>query len=336
MKSGKLLAGLLVALAVIIGAHYFGSVDIPVAEVTAILYGNMTRADTAVRPVSQVLVELVRAPRILAGFAAGAVLATTGLVMQTLTRNPLAEPYVLGISAGASTGAVEAILLGWFSFLGGGGTYVAAFLGALLAMTCVLVLMGRRDNPVFLVLLGMGVNAFFGALTTMLIYSSNNEAQVRSAMFWLVGSLAGLQWSSAWLLGLTALLWVAIITLFHNDFDLLLLGRDAAARLGLSVRRLQWLFIVLSSLAIAVAVAHTGVIGFIGLIIPHMARRIIGPQHLSLGLLCALSGGTILVVADTAARTLFRPEELPIGVLTALIGAPLFVALIRRAYGGER
>lgn len=336
MQAGKLLAGLMVSLVVIIGAHYFGSVTLAADEVTAILTAALTGAPSGAPAVSEVLVEMVRAPRILAGFAAGVILATTGLVMQTLTRNPLAEPYVLGVSAGASTGAVGAILLGWFSFLGGGATYASAFAGALLAMACVLILMGRRDNPVFLVLLGMGINAFFGALTTMLIYSSNNEAQVRSAMFWLVGSLAGLQWSSVWLLGITAAIWVAVITLFHNDFDLLLLGRDAAARLGLSVRRLQWLFIVLSSLAIAIAVAHTGVIGFIGLIIPHMARRIIGPQHLSLGLLCAMAGGTILVVADTAARTLFRPEELPIGVLTALIGAPLFIALIRRAYGGDR
>ncbi len=325
----------LLALLVAVGSLYFGSVTVATSSVSEVILAHMHLGMTD-NLTADTVVWTIRAPRVISAFCVGAVLATSGLVMQTLTRNPLSEPYILGVSAGASAGAVSAIILGWFAFVGSGSVYVAAFLGAMLAMATVLLLLGKSNNPVYLVLLGMGVNAFFGAVTTLLIYSSNNEAQVRSAMFWLVGSLSGLTWRDAALIFGSMLVWLFLVALYRKDLNLLLMGRDTAQQLGLNVRQLQWLFICLSSLVIAVMVAKTGVIGFIGLIVPHIAKRLVGPTHGIMLVLCSCMGGLLLTLADTVARSLFRPEELPIGILTAFIGAPLFVALIRKAYGGVR
>lgn len=323
------------ALFTIIGSLYFGAVTVDFHSVSEVILSHLHLGQTN-NLTADTVVWTIRAPRIISAFCVGTILATTGLVMQTITRNPLSEPYILGVSAGASAGAVSAIILGWFSFIGSGSVYVAAFVGAILAMTTVLLLLGKSNSPVYLVLLGMGVNAFFGAITTLLIYSSNNEAQVRSAMFWLVGSLSGLSWQDTALIGISMFIWIFLVALYRKDLDLLLLGRDTAQQLGLNVRQLQWLFICLSSLVIAITVAKTGVIGFIGLIVPHIAKRLINPTHGKMLILSSCLGGLLLSLADTVARSLFRPEELPIGILTAFIGAPIFVALIRQSYGGRR
>lgn len=277
----------------------------------------------------------IRLPRTLFAIIAGAGLALTGLSMQTVTRNSLADPYILGVSSGASAGAVCAIVLGWFSCLGQLNISTGAFLGAVVSTGLVLLLIGRSSNPVKLILIGMGISAFFTAMTMMLIYSAHNEAQVRSAMFWLLGSLTGITWSDLPLTSLVIIFTLIFLWTFRHDLDVLLLGADEASHLGLSVKNLQFFIVIITSFCVAVLVAKAGLIGFVGLIAPHLARILVGPRHDRLIIFSALVGSNILLWGDALARSLFHPEEVPIGVLTACIGAPLFIWIICRRYGDE-
>lgn len=307
----------------------YGSVKIPFEDVFRslrefILSGfRINTGDQA-----HLIVLKIRVPRLLMAFLGGAILAIVGLLMQSITKNPLAEPYVLGISSGASTGAVSAIILGWFSFFGRYNVYFASFIGALLATVLIIFFQGRRQDTIRLVLLGMGINAFFTALTTFLIYSSKNEAQVRSAMFWTTGSLAGINYGDLIPVVFALILLLIFCRLIIKELDLLLLGHESARNMGLNLLQLQVYVIIVSSLSIALLVSKVGVIGFVGLIIPHIARKLIGVKHGDLLWSCVLFGGTGLMLVDTMARTLFAPNELPIGVMTGLIGAPIFIYIL--------
>ena len=308
---------------------FFGSVKLGFHEVIEALlnyFKNNFKVDTS--SYIQLIIFKIRMPRLLMSFLAGAILSVVGLLMQTITKNPLAEPYVLGISAGASAGAVSAIILGWFSFFAVFNVYIAAFLGASLATMLVILLQGRSQDTVRLVLVGMGVNAFFTSLTTFLVYSSNNEAQVRSAMFWTTGSLSGIHFEDL----IPVTIGLAILMIFYyfviKELDILLLGRRSAQNMGLNLFKLQISLIIVSSLAIALLVSKVGVIGFIGLIVPHISRKLIGVKHNNLLFATIFLGGMGLMVIDTFARTIFSPNELPIGVMTGIIGAPIFIYIL--------
>jgi iron complex transport system permease protein len=259
----------------------------------------------------------------------GAALSLAGVLMQAVTRNPLAEPYILGVSSGASAGAVSAIVWGWFSLFGGAHVYFGALIGSCLATIFVVLLQAGSANPVRLLLVGIGVSAFFQAVTTLIIYSSSNEAQVRSAMFWTVGSFSGVAWADlpTPLITLSGLMIFSI--LMNRELDLLLLGQSSANQMGLNVKRFQLVVVLAASLSIAVVVAKVGVIGFVGLIIPHMARRLVRARHGSLSPVSALLGAVFLIITDTVSRTAFAPQEIPIGVITALAGAPVFIVMVQ-------
>ena len=282
------------------------------------------------------LVVYVRMPRIVLNLFAGAILSVSGILMQTLTRNPLAEPYVLGVSSGASTGAAGAIVFHWFSFLSGGRIFFSAFVFSFLAIALVLLMQGRSSSPVRLVLTGMGVSGFFQAATTLIVYLSRDEAQARSAQFWITGSFSGSDWSDviAAAVVLTGLLLFCMLA--GKELDLLLLGKEAASQSGLNVGKFHLAVIGVSSLAVSVVVAQSGIIGFVGLIIPHIMRKLSGVSHRWLVITSALAGGIFLAAADTAARTAFAPQELPIGVMTAFIGSPVFLFIIHRVYHENR
>ncbi len=252
----------------------------------------------------------IRLPRTLLCMLTGMGLALVGLLMQTITRNDLADPYILGVSSGA-------------------------FLGAMLATGLSICFVGRSSSPVKLILIGTGISVLFSSLTMLIIYSAKHEAMVRSAMFWLLGSLSGVQWGDL-PVSLTAivLLFIFIWQLRH-ELDLLLLGKNEAEQLGLSVKQMQLLVVVVSSFAISVLVAKVGVIGFVGLIVPHLARILTGAKHSDLMPLSALLGAIVLLWGDILSRYIFRPEEVPIGVLTACIGAPVFIWMITKRYGDE-
>ena len=325
---GALLA---LSLAVSMGlAVGMGSVSIPpdtiIREISAFALGEPMDASASM------IVFDIRAPRIIFAAIGGALLALTGLLMQTVSQNYLADPYILGVSSGASTGAVLCLVTGAAQMFAPYGVYVGAFMGAAVATAIVVRLAGSSGSPVKLVLMGMGISALFSAFTMLAIYGAKDEAQVRSAMFWLMGSLTGIQWSMVPVGAAMLFLTMLFIWLMRHELDLILLGRNEARHLGMPVQRVQQMIVLISSLAVAVVVALSGIIGFVGLVVPHIARSLGDSRHAVMLWFTALVGALVMVWADAAARTLFRPEELPIGILTASLGAPVFMWIISRKY----
>ena len=209
---------------------------------------------------------------------------------------------------------------------------ISAALGAALSIILVLLCVGKSNSPVKLILIGMGMTGIFSALTMMIIYGAKHEAQVRSAMFWLLGSFAGIQWGDLPLTAIIVTLFMLYIYMFNQDLDVLLLGNHEAAQMGLSVKQLQLSIVIISSIVIATLVSKVGVVGFIGLIIPHLARIVGGPKHRNTLLFSALIGSIVMIWSDVLSRALYSPEEIPIGVLTSLLGAPLFIWIIMNRY----
>ena len=277
----------------------------------------------------------IRVPRIIFAATAGAILSLTGMLMQTVSQNYLADPYILGVSSGAGMGAVFCIVTGIAQFFAPYGVYVGAFFGATLATVIVVHIAGSSNTPIKLVLIGMGISALFSAFTMLEIYGSKNEAQVRSAMFWLMGSFTGIQWSMVPIALVVLTVLIGFIWLFRHELDLILLGREEAQHLGLSIEKMQQAVVVVSSMAIAVVVSIAGIIGFIGLVIPHIARFIGDSRHAVMVWFTSLIGAVVMVWADVLARSMFRPEEVPIGILTACLGAPVFMQIINRQYKGS-
>lgn len=336
-KKARNITTILILAVILVGTLFisigFGAVSMSTDTVSSFWHslGNYTLGNMEFLSNDHRILYTLRLPRILEVALAGSVLSMAGVIMQTLTRNELAEPYVLGVSAGAGAGAAAAIIGGLFLWFAPYHVYVGAFLGSLLAITIVLLLVEKSRSRVGLVLVGIGVSSFFSALTTWIIYSAKNEAQVRSAMFWLVGSFSGIQWQEVIITGGIAVVLLIFTYWLRYDLDLLLLGHNNAAQLGLETEKLQYFLIVVLSLSVAIVVAQTGVIGFVGLVIPHMARRLVGPKHGSLLIVASLLGAIILSIADGVSRTYFRPEEVPVGVVTALMGAPVFIYMIKRS-----
>ena len=196
----------------------------------------------------------------------------------------------------------------------------------------VLLCVGKSNSPVKLILIGMGMTGIFSALTMMIIYGAKHEAQVRSAMFWLLGSFSGIQWKDLPVSAIIVVLFCLFIYIYKQDLDVLLLGNQEAANMGLSVKTLQLSIVITSSIVIATLVSKVGVVGFIGLIIPHLARIAGGPKHQNTLVFSILIGSIVMIWSDVLSRTLYSPEEIPIGVLTSLLGAPLFIWIIMKRY----
>lgn len=273
---------------------------------------------------SGAVVRELRLPRAMASFAVGALLALAGTMMQVLLRNPLADPYVLGLSGGAACGALAALFIGAAALV-----TPAAFAGALLSTFLVFGLARGQGAwaPTRLLLTGVVVATGWGALI-MLLLTIAPEAQVRGMLYWLIGDLSGATRGGTALLALAGVLIVAMY--FARDATLLARGDLTAASLGVSVRGTTLALHALAALATAIAVTVAGSVGFVGLVIPHAVRLVIGNDQRWLMPAAALAGGTLLTVADTIARTLIAPAQLPVGVLTALVGVPLFLWLLRR------
>ncbi|MDU5098532.1 MULTISPECIES: iron ABC transporter permease [Veillonella] len=314
----------------LVTALQFGSKFVPLDQIISALISMIDVNATA--SMTDTIITDIRLPRLIYSVLTGIGLSLVGLLMQTVTRNALADPYVLGVSSGASTGAVFAIIMGGLPFLGQYNTPIFAALGAALSIILVLLCVGKSNSPVKLILIGMGMTGVFSALTMMIIYGAKHEAQVRSAMFWLLGSFAGIQWGDLPLTAIIVTLFMLYIYMFNQDLDVLLLGNHEAAQMGLSVKQLQLSIVIISSIVIATLVSKVGVVGFIGLIIPHLARIIGGPKHKHTLLFSALIGSIVMIWSDVLSRALYSPEEIPIGVLTSLLGAPLFIWIIMNRY----
>lgn len=314
----------------LVTALQFGANFIPLDQIISALVSMID--PNAKASMTDTIITDIRLPRLIYSVLTGIGLSLVGLLMQTVTRNALADPYVLGVSSGASTGAVFAIIMGGLPFLGQYNTPIFAALGAALSIIMVLLCVGKSNSPVKLILIGMGMTGVFSALTMMIIYGAKHEAQVRSAMFWLLGSFAGIQWADLPLTAIIVTLFMLYIYMFNQDLDVLLLGNHEAAQMGLSVKQLQLSIVIISSIVIATLVSKVGVVGFIGLIIPHLARIMGGPKHRNTLLFSALIGSIVMIWSDVLSRALYSPEEIPIGVLTSLLGAPLFIWIIMNRY----
>ena len=314
----------------LVTALQFGAKFISLDQIISALLSMIDVNATA--SMTNTIITDIRLPRLIYSVLTGIGLSLVGLLMQTVTRNALADPYVLGVSSGASTGAVFAIIMGGLPFLGQYNTPIFAALGAALSIILVLLCVGKSNSPVKLILIGMGMTGVFSALTMMIIYGAKHEAQVRSAMFWLLGSFAGIQWGDLPLTAIIVILFMLYIYMFNQDLDVLLLGNHEAAQMDLSVKQLQLSIVIISSVVIATLVSKVGVVGFIGLIIPHLARIIGGPKHKHTLLFSTLIGSIVMIWSDVLSRALYSPEEIPIGVLTSLLGAPLFIWIIMNRY----
>ena len=265
-------------------------------------------------------------PRVLTAAAVGAGLAISGAVMQALTRNSLADPYLLGLSSGASLGAVAVLLLGVSLLLP-----VAAFAGAVIALSATLVIAGRSLSPSRTILAGVAVSSLFAALTSLLIFWTATGDSFREIINWLLGSLAGARWPAV-AISLGAILVVGVpMMMAGRALDAFAFGDTSAASLGVDVARTRWVMLTATALLTGAMVAVSGAIGFVGLVLPHAVRLVVGVGHRALLPLSALTGAIFLIWCDTAARSLFDPRELPVGIVTAILGTPVFVALLLRA-----
>ena len=320
---GALLAAALllsVTLAVTIGPA-----EISFGEVWGSIASHLGAGDSPLSLIRDGIVWELRLPRVLTAAAVGAGLAVSGAVMQGLTRNSLADPYLLGLSSGASLGAVSVILLGLTIVLP-----FAAFLGALGALAATLLLASAlgRITPTRTVLAGLAVSSLASAITSFVIFWTVTGDSYREILSWLLGSLSGARWPAVAIAG-TAIVVVGIpIMLSGRVLDAFAFGDTSAAALGINVQGTRWVLLVGTALLTGAIVSVSGAIGFVGLIIPHAVRLITGPGQRVLLPLSALVGAIFLVWADTLARTVFDPRELPVGIVTALIGAPVFAILL--------
>ncbi|MFD6936047.1 FecCD family ABC transporter permease [Streptomyces goshikiensis] len=276
----------------------------------------------------------VRMPRVLLGAVVGAGLAVAGTVLQALVRNQLADPFLLGASSGASAGAVAVIVLGaGAGVLGGIGVPLAAFAGSMGALVAVYALARRGGTMTTgrLILAGVAVQYVLSALTSLVLVLSAHPDQMRSVLFWTLGGLGGARWDELALPAVALLLGTGLLIALARPLDLLLAGEEGARTLGLDTGRFRAAVFVLTSLVIGVLVAYSGAIGFVGLMVPHAARMVVGAGHRALLPVAALGGAVFLSLADLLARTAAAPEEIPVGVVTALVGGPFFLWMLRRS-----
>ncbi len=302
-----------------------GAVSLSVGEIVAVLSGRATD------PAAVTILMQIRLPRVLLAALVGGALGLCGAVMQGLFRNPLADPYLLGIASGATAGAAVAIALRLDIYWG--AVPLGAFVGGVLAVGIVYRIAQTRwaqlDNYA-LILSGVALAALFSAITSFLLFYGGASHDARRLIFWILGGLGGAQW--VYVFGLLGVLIIAgmALMLFSRDLNALALGEEMAAHLGIEPRHLRRVLLFTVTALTAVAVAVSGTIGFVGLIVPHILRLIVGPDHRVLLPASALGGAILLTLCDTLARTVLAPAELPIGIITALLGAPFFLFLLRR------
>jgi iron complex transport system permease protein len=333
------LGGLIGLLALAIGASLtLGAVAIAPGQVLAILGDQIGLSlPWAYETRQELVLTAIRLPRVLLAVGVGGGLAVSGAVMQGLFRNPLADPSLIGVSSGAALAAVVTIVLGstvfstWSDWLGAFLLPAAAFAGGVIATLVVYRLATRegRTSVATMLLAGIAINALAGAGTGLMIFVADDD-QLRDLTFWTLGSLGGATWTQLAVVGPVLLGGMLATPLLARPLNALLLGEGEALHLGINTEQVKKLVIMLAALVVGAAVAVSGIIGFIGLVVPHLLRLAVGPDHRVLVPGSALLGGALLLGADLLARTVVAPAELPIGIVTALLGAPFFLWLLLR------
>ena len=307
-----------------------GAVSLGPAEALAGLYRSIV-GDTSGQ--AAVIIGQIRLPRALLAALVGAVLATTGAATQGLFRNPLADPSLIGVTAGASLGASLAIVTaGGVSggLLGFSMVSLGAFLGGLLTVALVyrLAQSGSGTSVATMLLAGIAVTALAGSIGSLLEYQASND-MLRRISLWRMGGLDGASYQRLLIATVIGIPVLAVLPRFATPLNAMLLGESEARHLGIDVDRIKWALIIWVAVGVGACVALAGTIAFVGLVVPHIVRLLIGPDHRALIPACALAGASLLLLADTLARTLMAPAELPVGVVTALVGVPFFISLLR-------
>jgi iron complex transport system permease protein len=313
----------------------FGAVDIPpydvyrvfLYKVFGIKIGNL---DEILNSTLFDIIWGVRMPRVLLGAFAGMALAMVGVIMQATIQNPLGDPYILGLSSGASLGATFSILIGFSGVLSSFGAPLGAFLGALIASIFVYFLakIGGRITPFKMILAGMVISSICSSLTSLIIFLSKDNEGIRTVNFWMMGSLAGAEWSNIVLpIAISVIPLIYFFTQYRN-LNLMVLGDETSITLGLNIEKHRKIYMILSSLITGVIVSVCGTIGFVGIMIPHIVRLIFGTDHKTLLPFSALVGAIFLIWADVIARCAITNMELPIGIITSVIGAPFLLWLM--------
>lgn len=330
---------LLVILFLSIGfAVTIGSVDISIKEVyQVILYKLLNIGDSSIGTGAVAdVVWLIRMPRIVLAIAVGVGLSVVGIVMQAIVKNPLADPYILGVSSGASLGATLAVVLGIGSSFGSNSLGIMGFIGAFGVSILVLIIsnIGGRSNSIKLLLAGMALSSVCSSFSSFLVYISDDSQKLKTITFWLMGSLAGAKWNEIIIILPVIILGTIFFITQYRTLNLMLLGDEVSITLGTDLHKFRIIYLLITSLMIGLLVYVSGMIGFIGLIIPHIVRIIFGTDHKKIIPIAALLGAIILIWADVISRILIKGTEIPIGIVISIIGAPLFVWLmIKKNYG---
>ena len=340
-STALIITGLALIVSIILAVS-IGQVNVPFLESYRILIYKIFGVDWGSSEEIQgnfaSIIWLIRFPRAIMSCLIGMGLALCGVIMQASVQNPLADPYILGVSSGATLGATFAILIGFESipFLATYGVAAAAFTGAVLATLFVLTAasIGGRITSSKLVLSGVVIQAIFSAFSNIVIFFSSNDQGIRRVAFWSMGSVAQTTWAAIPLVAAVVIGLGAFFLTQSRSLNTMLMGDEAATTLGVNLGRLRKVYLALSSLLTGVMVAECGTIGFVGLIIPHVTRALTGSDHRRLTPLALLVGGLFMVWADIIARSLIPSVEMPIGIITAAIGAPVFMyILLRKGYG---
>ncbi|AOF92476.1 iron ABC transporter permease [Sinorhizobium sp. RAC02] len=327
LRTGAAFAALVLLLAALGVGAAVGETAIPLDVVGKTVANRLWQAGYALEPIDEGIIWNYRLSRAVVAACCGSALALSGVILQSLLRNALADPYILGISAGASTGAVAVAILG----IGAGMLTlpIGAFIGALVAFALVSVLAVRAGRGTSAIILaGVAGSQLFNALTSFIVTKAANAEQARGIMFWLLGNLSGVRWPDVWL-ALPVALAGLLVCLWHaRALDAFTFGTESAASLGIPVRRVYVVLIAISALMTAVMVSIVGSIGFVGLVIPHAARMVVGVRHGLLLPASALIGAIFMIAADVLSRVIIPGQVLPIGVITALFGAPAFALIL--------
>lgn len=335
-----LMIGTLVAIVIsIVLCVSIGQVHIPFGESLEILFDKILGLESTSRAAYIDIVWEMRFPRALAALITGVALALCGTVMQATVQNPLADPYIIGISSGVSLGATFVIMMGFgggVSFLSGLSVSAAAFIGALGAGFIVLILAntGSRMTSAKLVLSGLVINMVCGTFTTLITYLNPSAEGMQTAAFWEMGSIAGAKWGKFGLLPIIVLVAAVFFIFQRRNLNAMMLGEEAAATLGINLTRMRTIYMAIASLLTGVVVARFGIIAYTGLIIPHISRGLVGTEHGRMLPFAMCLGALFMVWADIFARTLMPNSELPLGLITSAVGAPMLLYIIlRRGFG---
>lgn len=336
--AGGLIMIVLLAIA-LLWALSVGSVHFSLPQIYDIVIGqwnNPLAYDDPMNSAEQTIIWLLRFPRLLMAAIVGAGLAIAGVVMQAIVKNPLADPYILGISSGASLGATVAILFNVGVMLGDNFVGIMAFIGAMAISFAVLFIsnLGGRSSSIKLILAGLALSAVCSSFSSFVVYMADDKEGIQTITYWLMGSLGGAKWDMIPFVGIVVGISIVFFWTQSRVLNLMLLGDEVAITLGRDLHIYRQVYLIVSSLIVGFVVYSAGMIGFVGLLIPHLVRMTLGTNHWVLIPFSALSGAIFLVIADGLCRSIIPHVELPIGILISIIGAPTFVyMLVRRNYG---